>query len=105
MTPKAKADILLKIASAVEVIHSVYDLAHLDLRLPNIAIQIEDGDAKVKLIDFDRSKQAAEGVDLGGDYPDCIMYMTGPTSGTWTGAHQDWLQFAVLMMMALRPNR
>ncbi len=69
-----------------------------------IAIQIEDGDAKVKLIDFDRSQRATAAVDFSGDYPKCVMYMQGP-SDIWTGAHQDWLQFAVLIMMALRPNR
>ena len=107
-----KLEVLLAIAASVEVLHGFYNLAHLDLRLPNIAFQTyTDTTAKrrfmVKLIDFDRAQEVKCKDAHDGTWPGQIMYLKGSTQcrGTWNSGNQDWLQLAVLIMMALRPDR
>ena len=108
-----KMEVLLAIAATVEVLHGVYRLAHLDLRLPNIAFQTytDTTTAKrrfmVKLIDFDCSRSVDCRDDHAGTWPGQLMYRKGSSHGGdgWNSANQDWLQLAVLIMMALRPVR
>ena len=83
------------VCEALEELHDVCNLAHLDVRLANICPTTEG----VKLIDLDRSKPVATLVDNAGlGRYTSVMYKA---NWAWTVAQVDWKQVGLMVFAYL----
>lgn len=81
---------------ALESIHTIDDIAHLDVRIENTCFwrDEEEGKYHMKLIDFDRSEPCSEYGDVSPLYARSNMYMTHMG---WTLGHLDFKQLGLLI--------
>lgn len=99
LTAAQKSAFLLSLAVTLEIFH-VLGMAHQDVRLPNFVF---DQLFNPLLIDADRSKAAVMAPAPAAAYRNSLMYSKpGCFVAKYNAAAQDWIQFAILLMMLLR---